>query len=154
MSIDPLVRPAAALPGVAPPAPATAVAGLPAAAPSDTYHRVEPGETVYSVSRRFQVPPATLIALNQLPPSAKLVAGQMMLLKPVGPAGAPLPASRAATPADPNATTHTVAVGETLYSISRLYQVTVADLQAWNGRAATDTSVKIGEELRLSAGAK
>ena len=148
------VRPAAALPGVAPPAPAAAVAGLPAAAPSDTYHRVEPGETVYSVSRRFQVPPATLIALNQLPPSAKLIAGQMMLLKPVGPVGAPLPASRAATPADPNATTHTVAVGETLYSISRLYKVTVADLQAWNGRAATDTSVKIGEELRVSAGTK
>ena len=68
--------PAPARPVAAPPAavlsvPAAAVAGVPAAAPSDTYHRVEPGETVYSVSRRFQVPPATLIALNQLPPSAK-----------------------------------------------------------------------------------
>ena len=130
------------------------VAGLPAAAPSDTYHRVEPGETVYSVSRRFHVPPATLIGLNQLPPSAKLVAGQMMLLKPVGPAGATLPVRPPAAPADPNATTHTVAVGETLYSISRLYKVTVADLQAWNGRAAADTSVKIGEVLRIAADAK
>ncbi|GAA3970162.1 hypothetical protein GCM10022407_15060 [Hymenobacter antarcticus] len=149
-----LARPVVAPPAAAPRAPAAAVAGLPAAAPSDTYHRVEPGETVYSVSRRFQVPPATLIAINQLPPSAKLVAGQMMLLKPVGPAGATLPASRPTASADPNATTHTVAVGETLYSISRLHKVTVADLQAWNGRAATDTSVKIGEELRVVAGAK
>ena len=145
-------RPAPARPVAGPPAPTSAVAGQPAAAPSDTYHRVEPGETVYSVSRRFQVPPATLIALNQLPPPAKLVAGQMMLLKPVGLTGAPLPASRPATPADPNATTHTVAVGETLYSISRLYKVTVADLQVWNGKP--DTSVKIGEVLRLTDEAK
>ena len=47
---------------------------------------------------------------------------------------------------------HTVAVGETLYSISRRYQVSVADLQAWNGKP--DTSVKIGEVLRVAAGAR
>ncbi|MBO2011370.1 LysM peptidoglycan-binding domain-containing protein [Hymenobacter negativus] len=51
-------------------------------------------------------------------------------------------------------TQHTVAKGETLYSIARLYNVKVADLQAWNNKAASDASAKIGEVLRVQAPAK
>ena len=56
----------------------------------------------------------------------------------------------AATPASTAAAfpPHTVVKGETLYSIARLYKVTVADQQAWN--AKPDMSVKIGEVLRVS----
>ena len=53
-----------------------------------------------------------------------------------------------------SATQHTVAKGETLYSIARLYKVTVADLQAWNGKAEGDASAKMGEVLRVTAGRK
>jgi membrane-bound lytic murein transglycosylase D len=136
---------------------------LPAlAAPAEASHRVEPGETVFAVSRRFQVPPATLIAINQLEAPYKLVAGQMLLLKPTNEVGAslkPRPAPRPApTPTrDPAALTpptHTVEPGETLYSISVRYHTKVAELQTLNGRAATDTGVKIGEVLQLPAGSK
>ena len=139
-----------------------AAASLPAlAAPAEASHRVEPGETVFAVSRRFQVPPATLIAINQLEAPYKLVAGQMLLLKAsdeVGAALRPRPARSVPTPVrDPASLTpptHTVEPGETLYSISVLYRTKVAELQALNGRAATDTGVKIGEVLQLPGGSK
>ena len=136
---------------------------LPAlAAPVEASHRVEPGETVFAVSRRFQVPPATLIAINRIEPPYKLVAGQMLLLKPSGEVDAalrprPAPASApgpARNPADLTPPTHTVEPGETLYSISVRYRTKVAELQTLNGRAAADTGVKIGEVLQLPAGSK
>ena len=143
--------------------PAAAPAPLPAlAAPAEASHRVEPGETVFAVSRRFHVPPATLIAINQMEAPYKLVAGQMLLLKPAEEVGAllrPRPAPRLAPmpardPADLRPPTHTVEPGETLYSISVLYHTKVAELLVLNGRAATDTGVKIGEVLQLPAGSK
>ncbi len=136
-------------------------AATPPVAPLETYHRVEPGETVFAVSRRFHVSAATLIAINQMEAPYKLVAGQMLLLKPTSEVGAalkPRPARPVPTlprnPADLTPPTHTVEPGETLYSISVLYHTKVAELQTLNGRAAADTGVKIGEVLQLPAGSK
>ena len=162
---------AAPRPAMAVPVAKSVAALIPVTMPEAGTHRVEPGETVYSISRRYQIPPVTLIALNHLAPPAGLAVGQVLVLKsaeplPAVPSTAPpraRPASainpalyvpRSATPAPVAApvTQHTVAVGETLYSISKHYQVTVVDLQAWNSKA--DTSVKIGEVLRVSAGGK
>ncbi|WP_233169337.1 LysM peptidoglycan-binding domain-containing protein [Hymenobacter sp. BT523] len=161
----------AALPA-APVAPAT-----PAALPAT--HRVEAHESVYSVARRYGLPPATLMALNNLTPASGLVIGQVLVLKaeaaptaaPAATAPAPRPAPVArpaaaganpalyvpkaaatAPPATASATLHTVAKGETLYSIARLYKVTVADLKAWNTK--TDDTAKVGEVLQVQAGAK
>ena len=142
--------------------PAVAAAPLSAlAAPAEASHRVEPGETVFAVSRRFHVPPAALIAINQMEAPYKLVAGQMLLLKPSGEVGAalkPKPVRPAPVlirdPAALTPPTHTVEPGETLYSISVFYHTKVAALQALNGRAAADAGVKIGEVLQLPAGSK
>ena len=173
----PAVVPAVPAASGAPVASRRAEATVAPAAPAETYHRVEPGETVYSVSRRFHIPPATLIAINQLAPPAKLVAGQMLLLESpaqvatasVAPKAEAASANRinpalyvpkAATvapaapvaPAAGAAIQHTVAKGETLYSIARRYQVALADLQAWNNKP--DTTVKVGEVLRVQAVAR
>ncbi len=144
------------------PAPTPALPAQPAAASNapvaiatpetEATHRVEPHESVYSISRRYQTSPATLMALNHLAPPAGLVVGQVLLLK------APLAAPGAAPPAGqnnpvryaPKVGMHTVAGGETLYSIARRYGVSVTDLQTWNSKA--DTSVQLGEILRLQVG--
>ena len=152
-------RPAPAANATAHPAVAAPLPALPA--PAEASHRVEPGETVFAVSRRFRVPPATLIAINQLEAPYKLVAGQMLLLQPSGEVAAalkpkparPMPAP-VRNPADLTPPTHTVEPGETLYSISVRYHTKVAELQALNGRAAADTGVKIGEVLQLPGGSK
>ncbi|MDO7174000.1 LysM peptidoglycan-binding domain-containing protein [Mariniflexile sp. AS56] len=42
---------------------------------------------------------------------------------------------------------HTVEKGETLYSISKLYDMSVAELQKMNG--LSDTALNIGQELQV-----
>ncbi len=157
--------------------PVASVAALSAAAETaDATHRVEAGETVYSIARRYQIPPKTLMALNDLAMPATLAVGQVLLLNASEPLPAPAAPAAAqarvapqngrtnpaaiyspktvvtpaatvpATIADP-AAQHTVVKGETLYSISRRYGVTPADLQAWNNKP--DGSVKIGEILTV-----
>ena len=73
--------------------------------------------------------------------------------KKAAPAAAAVTAAPSA-PAAEVAVQHTVVKGETLYSIARRYQVTIADLQAWNGKAEADKSAKIGEVLRVQAAVK
>ncbi|GAC1370651.1 MAG: hypothetical protein NVSMB30_09550 [Hymenobacter sp.] len=175
----PVAPPAAPKPAtkavVSPPLPAaspSAVAPTPVAPPEAT-HRVEPGETVYSISRLCQIPPATLMALNHLTSPAALAVGQVLVLPAQGAAGTPAPVAHpagrpnpafyipksAAQPAPAPVAApvagpppHTVAAGETLYSIARRYGVKVADLQAWNAKA--DPSVKVGEVLRVQAASR
>ena len=170
----PLAVPASA-PAVAAAKPVAPAAGLTG---RETTHVVAPHESVYSIGRYYNITPATLIALNHLAPPAGLTVGQVLLLRgpapqPVAvvPATAPksalpsagransalyVPKSTVPATAEVPATAiqHTVAAGETLYSISKRYRVTVADLQAWNGKATTDNSAKIGEVLRVLASGK
>ena len=96
-------------------------------------------------------PVAKLAPMPASAPNAQLAGrGNPALYVPRKAAPAMAPAAPAATPG--TATQHTVAKGETLYSIARRYKVTVADLQAWN--AKPDPSVKVGEVLRLGANSK
>ncbi|SFQ69174.1 LysM peptidoglycan-binding domain-containing protein [Hymenobacter arizonensis] len=167
-----------AVPRPVPTAPRPVASATPTAATAaEAAHRVEPGETVYSISRRYQMSPATLMAMNNLTLPATLSVGQVLLLNAadsqpaaaapvVAPVTMPVPAARststagrpnpaiyvpkpAASQAAPASADiqHTVAKGETLYSISKLYQVTVADLQAWNNKL--DGNVRIGEVLTV-----
>lgn len=69
---------------------------------------------------------------------------------PVGAAPAARPAGAAAGAA---ATSHTVAAGETAWSISRRYGVSVADLAAANGLPETMT-VRAGQRLAIPAGGR
>ena len=154
------VNPAVAAPASTTVAPATSTAA--------TTHRVAAGETLYAIGRRYQLAPAALMAWNNLTPPAGLVVGQVLVLQAPSPAPTAAPMAAPAQPGSPNpafyvpkaapsavnaapatpagtAAQHTVAKGETLYGIARLYNVKVAELKAWN--AKTDETAKVGEML-------
>ena len=130
--------PKAAGPPLALPTP-PASAALPVALPASGQHVVQPSESVYAVARRYGLRPADLLAWNELSPESGLRIGQVLRLRP-----ADAPAVPAAA-----AVRHTVAAGETLYSIARRYNIAVADLQQRNHKA--DTNVRIGEVLEITA---
>lgn len=96
-------------------------------------HRVEEKETLFAISRRYRT---TVDAIVQHNPGASsgLSIGQILRVpysKPVE------------KPAD--AVVHTVAPKETLYSISRQYQVSMEDIRSWNN--LSDNAIGIGQEL-------
>jgi LysM repeat protein len=123
------------------------------------YHVVEQGETFFSISRDFKIKITDIIGWNKLK-EYKLNVGQKIVV------GAPEPrpyqsyqptsGSSSSTILMPlpknNATVtdgkyHTVEPKQTLFSISKMYNVTIDQLKQWN--SLPDNSISIGQKLRV-----
>ncbi|MGM0505738.1 MAG: LysM peptidoglycan-binding domain-containing protein [Bacteroidota bacterium] len=106
-------------------------ASLYAQSTESNVHQVQEGETLYSVARTYEVSVADLREWNDLQ-SDELSVGQSLRIQ---------------QPASDEATEHVVQAGETLFSISRQYDVTLAELQEWNQLESTVLSP--GQRLQI-----
>jgi len=159
-----------------------------------TLHKVIPGETMFSISKKYGVSVNDILSWNNLQGS-DLSAGQSLIIK--GVETKPVPVSTVTPPATqpkeekavpvvsppaaaktvsqpkPEVTktpalakeeagpvktvspsnlpgdwiTHTVAQGETLFSISQKYNANVKDIQSWNGLGSN--SISVGQKLKV-----
>lgn len=110
-----------------------AAAATPSLTPPANY-RVLAGDTLFSISRRFGVPIATLSELNRLDEAGTIYEGQVLQLRPSAASASPTPQPNA-----PQATaTYTVQTGDTLFSIARRFSLSVAQLQKLNNLADVD----------------
>lgn len=89
---------------------------------------VAKGDTLYSISKRYNVPLRDLITTNNLTPPYTLKIGQVIRI--------------------PGAKYHTVAKGDTLYNISKRYDVDMATLSNLNNLDAPYT-LSLGQRLLL-----
>jgi flagellum-specific peptidoglycan hydrolase FlgJ/uncharacterized protein YlxP (DUF503 family) len=108
---------------------------------------VEKGDTMYSVSKKYNLTIKELQDLNGLT-STSLSVGQTLntnnnLTNTVAQASN----SKSPTKTVISKKLHIVEKGETLYSISKKYNVTVSELQELN--ALSDTGISIGQELQI-----
>ncbi|WP_148289438.1 LysM peptidoglycan-binding domain-containing protein [Fibrella aestuarina] len=128
-------------------------------------HTVEAGQTYYSISKYYGVTVDDLLAANSLSLDNKLAVGQKLSVRNVQP-GYPVGQPVTVTPPRSTTTTttteepeapvtpptgpvyHVVAKGETLYSISRQYSVTVEQLVEWN--KLPDMNARLGQKLKVS----
>jgi membrane-bound lytic murein transglycosylase D len=90
-------------------------------------YRVRAGETLSSIARRNNIPVSTLARLNNLGMGDSLVKGQRLLIK------ASSRRYRDEGVVSGRRVLYTVRRGDTIYSISRQFQVSVAQLKTWNG---------------------
>ncbi|MHC2993108.1 peptidoglycan-binding protein [Pontibacter sp. HJ8] len=114
-------------------------------------HVVKQSETLYSISRLYAVTVSDIITWNQLGETPLRIGQELIIAAPLTVPAAPADAP-AAEPAGEDAAhegTHTVGAGETLFQISRKYNVTVAELRDWNDLQAD--ALSIGQQLRLTA---
>lgn len=91
---------------------------------------VQPGDTVYALSRRYHRPVRAIIDDNNLQPPYQLQPGQRIEM--------------------PGGQFHTVQRGDTLYSISRAYGVDLYSIARTNDLEPPYT-IAIGQQLRISA---
>jgi murein DD-endopeptidase MepM/ murein hydrolase activator NlpD len=141
----------AALPPAAAPA---AAAGTATPQQQGSFVTVVSGDTLYSMSRAYGVSVAAIAAANGLTQSSMLSVGQRLFIPAVGsqaalaapsaPLGV-LPANGAAAAA-PASGIHLVQMGETVYSISRLYGVTPTQLAAANNMNSIEL-IQVGQQL-------
>lgn len=93
-------------------------------------HQVDPGETLYSISKRYN---CSMNAIAQASPEVKRGLTDGMIIRvPYDPNNKPKPA---------NQSVHVVKQGETLYSISRIYNVSVIDIMEWNDLLSADLEI-------------
>ena len=114
-------------------------------------HTVRGGDTLGGIAARYRVSERDLIAINSLPSADHVEVGQTLKLPTSAVLPKPKPVAKAKpTPikANPNATAHTVARGQTLTQIARAYEVPVASLIDLN-TINDPNKVTIGTKLML-----
>ena len=100
-------------------------------------HKVGEKETLYGISRRYGVTVTQILEFNKTA-DAGLEIGQILKVPYI---------PRPKTPK--GATVHKVAEKETLFSISRQYNVTIDEIKQWN--SLPDNSLSVGQELVIKA---
>lgn len=106
-------------------------------------HKVVKGETLYSISRKYDVTVDKLKKANN--GNSAVNVGQIILI--------PIKGNETAKPTSATkSTSHVVKAGETLYSISRDHDISVSDIKKWNN--LTSNELNVGQEITLKEGAK
>ncbi len=114
-------------------------------------HIVRQGETLFSISRQYSITVSQLREWNNLGGN-QISIGQRLVVSPSGQAPAPqtptpTPQQPPSTPDDATSIRHQVRAGETLFSLSRRYGVTVNDIRSWNN--LTSNLLEVGQVLTL-----
>lgn len=122
---------------------------------ADITYKVEKGDTLYSISRKYQITVAELRTANNLSENDVIKVGQKLIIPDadIGTAVALSSAKTAgnATPAG-KVTEYVVKKGDTLYGIARKNGMAVADLMALNNLDSSAV-IKVGQKLKVTDGA-
>lgn len=123
---------------------------------ADSTYTVKKGDTLYSISRRYELTVAELRAANNLSENDVLKEGARLVIPSAdisnaaalsgSGAGAPPPESGVSTKS------YVVQKGDTLYGIARKFDMKLPELLALN-RMGTDGTLKAGQTLLVPAGA-
>jgi flagellum-specific peptidoglycan hydrolase FlgJ/LysM repeat protein len=103
------------------------------------YHVVEAGQTLYSISRLYQLNTDQLMKLNQLE-STTLVLGQKLIINKEDEINID-------SSTNYENKTHLVAAGDTLFNISKRYNLTLEQLKQLNN--LTDNNISLGQILKI-----
>lgn len=119
---------------------------------ADSTYKVEKGDTLYSISRKYQITVAELRTANNLSENDVIKAGQKLIIPDadIGTAAA-LSSTKSAANSAPagKTTTITVQKGDTLYGIARKNGMSVADLMSLNNLDSSAV-IKVGQKLKVS----
>jgi membrane-bound lytic murein transglycosylase D len=133
-------------------------------------HVVEEGETLWSISQKYGIRLSALKSKNRIRKDADLRAGMILNLKEPRKRGEEIPMYQESVPAPPTPsisqvatspvqsqestapsateTSHTVRAGETLFSISKKYGLSVDELKQLNG-IGSQNLITVGQKLRI-----
>jgi len=109
---------------------------------SDEYHVVKKGDTLYSIAKKYETTVDALKRINNLP-SDKILIGQKIYLR-----NKEHPHQYYVTKRDiPSNGYHEIQKGETLYRLSKIYDIPIERLMELN--QLTSYTIKAGEKLLL-----
>ena len=103
-------------------------------------HLVKKGETVYSISRQYNIPLEAIYASH---PSAKqgIKAGETLVIRQ----------DASSVPSDKKYAYYTIKRGDTLFALAKQYNVTVADILKANP-GVSESNFRAGDTVRIPTG--
>ena len=131
------------------------------------YYTVKRGETLLAISRKLRVSKADLAEANYLKATARVAPGQKLMVPHeatvlmAARTDRPAPATEARTtvaesgelaggvPSNRIKTNYQVRRGDTLSSIARLFQTTVASIKSWNPLLGGNANLLAGQKLTV-----
>ncbi|MBP5602711.1 MAG: LysM peptidoglycan-binding domain-containing protein [Treponema sp.] len=123
---------------------------------ADTTYKVEKGDTLYSISRKYQLTVAELRAANNLSENDVIKVGQKLKIPSadISAAAALATDNKATTDTTTTVTTtatkeYTVVKGDTMYSISKKNGMTLAEFMALNN-LDNSSVIKVGQKLKIA----
>jgi len=124
---------------------------------ADSSYKVEKGDTLYSISRKYQITVAELRAANNLSENDIIKIGQKLIIPTADISTAAALLSDNTKKEDNQAkalenasSIYVVQKGDTLYAIARKCGLTVAELVSLNNMD-TSTVIKVGQKLKIKA---
>lgn len=118
---------------------------------AETTYKVEKGDTLYSLSKKYQITVAELRAANNLSENDVIKAGQKLVIPEADISNA---AALSSTSKSSNSTIktveYTVQKGDTLYRIAKNNGLSVAELLAINN-FDSNTVIKAGQKIKIAA---
>jgi membrane-bound lytic murein transglycosylase D len=114
--------------------------------PADMRHTVKAGETLYGIARLYNVTVMDLVSLNSLNLQEGIKPGQVLRLSDHVATALSLSEKEEKTGTQKEVY-HKVKTSDTLYSIARLYNVTIKEIMEWNEKK--DFSLSVGEKLKI-----
>jgi LysM repeat protein len=107
------------------------------------YHTVSPKETLYSIAKQYGHTTADIKAWNSLTSDSLSVGKRLRIAPPAG-------GTASTTSTSTSSSCHKVVRGDTLFTISKHYGHTVAEVAQWNGIKAP-YNLKVGQMLQVSS---
>ncbi|HET8761300.1 MAG TPA: LysM peptidoglycan-binding domain-containing protein [Nitrospiria bacterium] len=129
----------------------------PAASAPNTTYRVRRGDTLWHIAQKFDVPLGDLRVWNGLSRRDGIQAGQRLVLHPTSDQPARVKSVDLTDDSPPSKRpkrlTYRVKRGDTLWALSKNFNVPISDIRKWNGLSRTGT-IRSGQRLVLYVNAE
>ncbi|MEH0155876.1 LysM peptidoglycan-binding domain-containing protein [Limibacter armeniacum] len=102
-------------------------------------HIVQPGDTLYSIAKKYNLSTNELLSINGLKPTSVLQIGQSLFVSQAN-----------ATPEGQSAVEYTVQSGDTLYAIGKKFNIPPQEILRING-LSTNSGIYVGQKLKVSS---
>ena len=114
----------------------------------DVIHIIEKGDTLYSISKKYNTPVDSILKKNNLSDPSKIKIGQKLII-PVG--SSEKNDKKTNTKTNSEELTHVIQKGDTLYALAKKFGVKFSDILKLNG-LSEKTPLKIGQILKIPQG--